>query len=39
MKIFKVGGIWFVRLGRIRLSFCIARNPINIALTGASKLA
>lgn len=22
----KVGGIWFVRVGRVRLSFCMART-------------
>ena len=26
MRLRKVGGIWFVRLGRARLSFCIARQ-------------
>jgi hypothetical protein len=26
----KIGGIWFLRLGKLRLSFCISRRPATI---------
>lgn len=43
MRAFKVGGLWFLRLGRVQLSFCFCRSTAkprrvapSLALCGSS---
>lgn len=30
VRLRKVGGIWFLTLGRVHFSFCVSRQPTNL---------
>jgi hypothetical protein len=39
MRTFKVGGLRFVQIGRLSLSFCIRRQSVTTSLEGGDTIA